>query len=58
MNRSQRKKEPKMNKLIFASLLSVGAILAAQTPAAAGRAGRRQQDHCLFESEDQQEASQ
>ena len=35
MNRSQRKKEPKMNKLIFASLLSVGAILAAQTPAAA-----------------------
>jgi hypothetical protein len=33
MNRSQ-KKENQMNKLIFASLLSVGAILAAQTPAA------------------------
>jgi hypothetical protein len=33
MNRSQRR--TKMNKLIFASLLSVGAILAAQTPAAA-----------------------
>ena len=33
MNRSQ--KENQMNKLIFASLLSVGAILAAQTPAAA-----------------------
>jgi hypothetical protein len=32
MNRSQ--KENQMNKLIFASLLSVGAILAAQTPAA------------------------
>jgi hypothetical protein len=32
MNRSQRR--TKMNKLIFASLLSVGAILAAQTPAA------------------------
>jgi hypothetical protein len=31
MNRSQ--KENQMNKLIFASLLSVGAILAAQTPA-------------------------
>jgi hypothetical protein len=30
-----KEKEPKMNKLIFASLLSVGAILAAQTPAAA-----------------------
>jgi hypothetical protein len=30
MNRSQ--KENQMNKLIFASLLSVGAILAAQTP--------------------------
>jgi hypothetical protein len=29
-----RKKENQMNKLIFASLLSVGAILAAQTPAA------------------------
>ena len=33
MNRTQ-KKENQMNKLIFASLLSVGAILAAQTPAA------------------------
>jgi hypothetical protein len=33
MNRSQ-KKENQMNKLIFASLLSVGAILAAQTPVA------------------------
>jgi hypothetical protein len=32
MNRSQ--KENQMNKLIFASLLSVVAILAAQTPAA------------------------
>ena len=32
MNRSQ--KENQMNKLIFASLLSVGAILAAQAPAA------------------------
>jgi hypothetical protein len=32
MNRSQ--KENQMNKLIFASLLSVGAILAAQTPVA------------------------
>jgi hypothetical protein len=32
MNRSQ--KENQMNKLIFASLLSMGAILAAQTPAA------------------------
>jgi hypothetical protein len=32
MNRSQ--KENQMNKLIFTSLLSVGAILAAQTPAA------------------------
>lgn len=32
MNRSQ--KENQMNKLIFASILSVGAILAAQTPAA------------------------
>jgi len=30
MNRSQ--KENQMNKLIFASLLSVGAILAAQNP--------------------------
>jgi hypothetical protein len=32
MNRSQ--KENQMNKLIFASLLSVGAILASQAPAA------------------------
>jgi hypothetical protein len=29
-----RKRRTKVNKLIFASLLSVGAILAAQTPAA------------------------
>jgi len=31
---SPSQKENQMNKLIFASLLSVGAILAAQTPAA------------------------
>jgi hypothetical protein len=34
-NEPLAKKENQMNKLIFASLLSVGAILAAQTPAAA-----------------------
>ena len=33
-NEPLAKKENQMNKLIFASLLSVGAILAAQTPAA------------------------
>jgi hypothetical protein len=34
-NEPLAKKENQMNKLIFASLLSVGAILAAQTPAVA-----------------------
>ena len=33
-NEPLAKKENQMNKLIFASLLSVGAILAAQAPAA------------------------
>ena len=54
MNRSQ--KENQMNKLIFASLLSVGAILAAQAPAAQAPAVP-QQDHRL-QGQDQQEASQ
>ncbi len=55
MNPSQ--KENQMNKLIFASLLSVGAILAAQTPAAPAPAPAASAKTTV-EGQDQQEASQ